>query len=535
MTIRIVIAAVLVALVSGLVAFVNLRGRTPSRVENPPQGNPVKSSTESGQDKPATSTAPPSKALFEGWDKPAVAIMLSGEMHGYVEPCGCSLDQLGGLSRRAELLRQIDERGWPATAFDVGGLVNFPTRQQGKTKFTMATKCLIDMRYAGVAVGIEELQLNVNFLLRPPELPFLASNLVLFGDPTIEGGPQTHRVVEIGDVKIGVTAVFGPSLKGQVVPGAQDGSPTDFEVLDPAASLEKSLAALQAEKPDLLILLSHAKYDETKKLAATFPQFDLIVTAGGPEDASPKPAYLGEKTLFVAPGQKGKRIPVVGFFPKADKQRLKYELVDLDDKRFPDTPKIVEHMRDYQELLKESNLVSNEPAIDDPRPTPTLDPNPFVGAKVCGECHKSAYEVWQTTDHAKATATLKTGRPGQEKTWINRIYDPECVACHVTGWDPRKVLRYKDGYTGEDATPHLVGQQCENCHGPGGRHTELERVWAKDKKTTDDVTAWRKFLKLDHKKAFDLCVKCHDGDNDPHFSSDTFAEHWDKVAHPGKD
>src|SRR5260221_4488988 len=64
--------------------------------------------------------APLPKALFEGWEKPAAAIVFSGEQHGYIEPCGCSLDQLGGLSRRADLLRQIAERGWPATAFDVG-------------------------------------------------------------------------------------------------------------------------------------------------------------------------------------------------------------------------------------------------------------------------------------------------------------------------------------------------------------------------------------------------------------------------------
>ena len=36
----------------------------------------------------------------------------------------------------------------------------------------------------------------------------------------------------VGNVKIGVTAVFGPSLKSEVAPGAQEGAPADFEVLD---------------------------------------------------------------------------------------------------------------------------------------------------------------------------------------------------------------------------------------------------------------------------------------------------------------
>src|SRR5262249_11808328 len=238
--------------------------------------------------KPSAKDSPQApKPLFEGWKKPAAVIVFSGEMHGYIEPCGCSLDQLGGLARRADLIRQIEDRKWPVTAFDVGGLVNNPARQQGKSKFLMAANCLIDMRYAGVAVGIEELQLSFDFLARPPELPFLASNLVLFCDPQIDGGPLASRVVKGGSGKIGGTAVFGPSLKGQVAPGAQ-GAPADFRVLEPVASLKKALAALDAEKPDLLILLSHAKFDETKMLAAKFSQFDIVVTAGGAEDPDPK-------------------------------------------------------------------------------------------------------------------------------------------------------------------------------------------------------------------------------------------------------
>src|SRR5262249_42677935 len=158
---------------------------------------------------------------------------------------------------------------------------------------------------------------------------------------------------------------------------------------------------------------------------------------------------------------------------------------------------------------KERDLVASEPAIDDPRPTPTLDANPYVGVKVCGECHKSALEVWKTSKHANATESLKTGHPGQTRPFINRMFDPECICCHVTGWDPQKVIRYKSGYVDEKSSPHLTGQQCENCHGPGGRHTELERLVAKDQKVTDDVKAWRKYLRLSKKTAFDLCVKCH--------------------------
>jgi len=467
-------------------------------------------------------------------------------MHGYIEPCGCSLHQLGGLSRRADLMRQIAERGWPVTALDVGGLVNNPARRQGKFKCDMILKCLTDMKYGGVAVGVEELQLGLDFInfQKPDELPLLSANVIFFEDRDFPGGPVPARTFEVGGVKIGVTAAFDPQLEDLVRPGGQNSGGLEFKVLDPIAAIKKQLAALAAAKPDLLVLLWHGKYGAAEKLAAQFPQLDIIVTAGGAEDPDPKPKFIGKKTLLVAPGQKGKHVPVAAFYPAGGKDRLKYELVDLDEDRFGSSPKVVEHMRYYQDdLLKQNNLCKNEPAIDDLR---NVDPlsgrpleaarNPFMGAKVCGECHKSAYDVWISSKHANATGSLKTGRPG-DKNWINRIYDPECVACHVTGWDPKQVVRFKTGYEDEETTQHLVGQSCENCHGPGGRHAELERAWAKDKKTTDEVTAWRKFHRLSLKTARDLCAKCHDGDNDPEFDTDKkpFDKYWAEIAHPGKD
>ncbi|MBS0266938.1 MAG: hypothetical protein JSS02_33735 [Planctomycetes bacterium] len=504
---------------------------------------------------PPTATAPVAgsireRPLFAGWHDPQLVLIISGEQHGYVEPCGCSLNQLGGLSRRADLIRQLQERGWTTTAFDVGGLVNNPNRKQAKLKFDMMTKCLTDMKYAGVANGVEELQLSFDFLSyhRPDELPFLGSNLLFFDDPTFTGAPLLKRVITIGTTKLGVLAVFGPELDETVRPNGQENGGFEFKILPPDEVIRKQLAELKTEKPDLLILLSHSKLAASKELAAKFPEFDIVAASGGPEDADPRPNFIGDKTLFIAPGQKGKRVPVVGFFPGKGKEQLRYELVDLDDKRFKESPRMAEHMRYYQEeLLKERNLVATEPAIDDPRnfhpitgaPVEASE-NPFVGAKVCGECHTSAYEVWKETGHAKATETLKHGRD-HRPDFISRLYDPECIACHVTGWDPKKVVRYNTGYTGNENPPDLLtGQQCENCHGPGGRHSQLEQLLKAGKLPSDDIKqdeidGWRKFVKVSLKNAYDMCAKCHDGDNDPNFKVENFNEYWDKVAHPGKD
>src|ERR671932_217760 len=60
---------------------------------------------------PGENTPPP--PLFPGWGKPDLALVLSGQQHGYLQPCGCSDPQYGGFTRRYNLVQGLKERGWP--------------------------------------------------------------------------------------------------------------------------------------------------------------------------------------------------------------------------------------------------------------------------------------------------------------------------------------------------------------------------------------------------------------------------------------
>ncbi|MBR3218473.1 MAG: hypothetical protein IKF77_01000, partial [Thermoguttaceae bacterium] len=63
---------------------------------------------------------------FEGWDTPQVALVLSGLLNGYIEPCGCAgMDRMkGGLSRRHTLFAELAEKNWPVVAVDTGLITN---------------------------------------------------------------------------------------------------------------------------------------------------------------------------------------------------------------------------------------------------------------------------------------------------------------------------------------------------------------------------------------------------------------------------
>src|SRR5262245_31839701 len=64
----------------------------------------------------------PSAHLFSGWGSPELVLLLSGQQHGYVLPCGCSDPQYGGLERRYNFLQTLKGRGWPVVALDLGDI-----------------------------------------------------------------------------------------------------------------------------------------------------------------------------------------------------------------------------------------------------------------------------------------------------------------------------------------------------------------------------------------------------------------------------
>jgi mono/diheme cytochrome c family protein len=183
-------------------------------------------------------------------------------------------------------------------------------------------------------------------------------------------------------------------------------------------------------------------------------------------------------------------------------------------------------MKEYQSQLQAAWPELTAQSIADPAG------GKFVGAQACKECHSYAYSVWSKTKHAHAYDSLLKGRPGQEATWISRVYDPECLCCHNTGWDPQRALRYESGFIDMQQTPVLAGQQCENCHGPGSRHIDLEKAWKRGAAVTAEQQQGRDAMKLTLTRAkSDVCGRCHDLDNSPHFD---FDKYWPKVNHTGR-
>lgn len=486
---------------------------------------------------PAAQRDDPPEAYLKDWDRPAVALVLSGEMHGYIEPCGCTAGQIGGLARRATLVRALrEERGWKTIGLDLGGTMQAERlgRKQTRMKFEFARDALNLCGFGSLAIGYEEALPRQDELLEVSvrdqsqedfDLRFLSANVRPYPDnPELEIS-QTYRLYEVPPAqpggkptRVAVTAILGESASQGIAPDQF------FRITPPAQALQQLLPQLQRESPDLLVLLSHAKAEESEALARQFPAFQIVVSMGGPEDGQLKPKSVG-KTWLIQAGQKGKHVAVVGYYPGRP-EPLRYELVKLDGERFVNAPELDDMMQTYQDRLRDER-----PDLEDNANAPAHPSGrTFVGAAACKDCHEGSYNKWITTGHARAYEGLTTGRSNYEGRWIDRKWDAECIACHAVGWEPQQALRWKSGFVDEMTTPHLLGNQCENCHGPGSRHVELENGGeGTEEQRLAAVEEMRVSLETAKTK---LCRQCHDGDNDPHFGVDVpFEVYWEKIEH----
>ncbi len=471
--------------------------------------------------------------LLEDWSTDQLTLVISGQQHGYLEPCGCSETQSGGYSRRADLLKQMSHRGFRPIALDLGGLVR-RRREQSRLKYQTMLAALGDMSYSAVAVGPEDLALGADFLLsqgttddldnaETPEQPktpkrpvLLAANVRLFESDDLPGAPAASRLIKTKRHTIGITAILDPAL---AKPLEATGALQDVTIRPPEDVLPAVIDSLLKRGATLLVLLSHASPERSIELAQQFPRFHLVVSAGGPEDPlTDNPRMVGNTTLITV-GQKGKYTGVVGIGDSDKTPRIRFELVNLDDQRFTDHPKMIEAMTTYQHTLEQLDLAAALQPLD------TSGNRRYVGSAKCGDCHTKALAKWLKTPHSGAFESLARGRRGQEHNWVPRTFDAECLACHVTGWEPQEVLPYKSGFVDRNTSAHLLGNGCENCHGPGDRHIELIEAG----QTEQAMLEVRVTLKQARQK---VCIGCHDLDNSPKFDFDTY---WPRIAHPNRD
>lgn len=461
--------------------------------------------------------AQPDSGLCRDWPKPDVAVVLSGQEFGYLQPCGCSEPQRGGLARRFNMMELLRKRGWAVVAGDLGDVAQ-RSGPQALLKYKYAMLSLQQMKYTAVGIGANEMGLQLfsalgEFALNERSPRVVSANLKdkeskfpeMVGSTIVSAGKGNTATV-------GFAGIVGPTV-------AKLSQDPDARFEPQEKQLPAVLADLEKQGADIRVLLYQGSAEEAKGLAKQFPQFHIILCLREEEEPSGRPDQEGQ-TMIISVGHKGRYVGVVGVYggkPRGQPLRFRYELVALDPKyetpegKDKDNP-IHALLQNYAEEVRKGNYLAQYPHNGKHNPVQIEFPQAtYVGSDKCKKCHEAEYAIWEASPHPHAYEALvnKAKRP------TLRQFDGECVACHVIGFGN------VSGFTDEQHTPHLKGVGCESCHGPASLHVANH----KDKKLRIVLNPWKADAKDPQKLAnriSDSCQKCHDLDNSVNFKFDKY-------------
>jgi len=353
-----------------------------------------------------------------------VWVFVSGELNGYLSPCGCVKPMSGGIRRRATAVRSIAGNR-EAVVIEAGPLTSGLGRQSDIKAETFA-QAFREMGGSAIAWTAQDASKGAALLEAVSRLSgglTIASGLanpVPNLKPAIEDGP--FRICAIAadptELELALDVKAAPS---QVVLDAE------------SARARNSLAKL--------IVLFDGNAEQAARLK---PSTDVaLIVYRGPISAGLRPKTVAGVWL-VPGGQLGKSLIALRW---QDDQWKELRIIDLGP-QFPDEPRVSTLYRDYQDRVRREKLI-------DQVPRQTTDP--FAGTKACMKCHAEEGMVWSASRHAVALRTLEK---------LNADADPECVGCHVV------ALNSEQGFRSRARTPHLPNVGCESCHGPGQRHSQ---------------------------------------------------------------
>ena len=483
-----------------------------------------------------------------------MALLISGRQDGYIEPCGCTglANQKGGMLRREVLYQQLTrEMGWDVVGVDTGNQIH-RTGPQSQLKLHTTWGGLVEaMRYSTIGIGPEDIKNpsidSIQFLEEtketrtgsPAQPKFVAANIQLYDYF------EPFQIIEAGGKKIGVTMLVGDAELAEIAEVAE----ADYVRIPVAEALANVVPKLRRAQCDVYILGATMSLDACREIVQQYPLFDFVLAGCGVGEPTrePEPIQVGDHlTSLIQIGSKSMHSIVIGLYFDGGKLTSRYQRVPMDA-RFEVESKMEKMkaiFRDYQMAL--AKMTWKDLAID-PREHPTG--LTFAGSDSCQQCHEGEYEIWKhgfpgpnnperIGPHFVATQSL-LHNPNGDRTWVTREHDPECLSCHVTGWNPQGYYPYQTGFTRtEDVAMHANG--CENCHGPGSAHNEVEtrikELQAANQAVPAELTARQKEalegVKVTMKQARQkLCVECHDLDNSPDFSPDTFDDYWKQIYH----
>ena len=422
---------------------------------------------------------------------------------------------MGGLARRVSYIKAFKFRSnseVPALSVDAGNLFTddrfsanqLPAEVMTKNKWVVkgygdfhhdaANLSFIDLPY------VAELLKKDGYDKRVEEYPFIerliSANIQPVDDQHRAPVPYVIREITLKRSVPGKKVRIGILGLTQAKPAGMNGTEpvyAGFRVNDPFETAKRVVPELK-QKTDFIIALAYLGPEGAQQLASENPDIDTIIGARQ-QSSLDEPQHFNRATITYAYNQT-KYLGELRVYLKSngsvENQLNRYVSLDA---AIPDDPSALEVVTAAHTEFTSEQHKAEETAIESHKRTSILTPDsPYAGVETCAGCHQREHQIWATSRHAHAMATLE--RKSQQ-------FDNECVRCHVVGFQ-------RGGFQSLYTTPQFANVQCEECHGPGRQHA-------------DNPAKGYGFVATPVG-----CMKCHKEPEDPDFN---FAGYWPKIQH----
>ena len=410
-----------------------------------------------------------------------VTLIFSGAELGYLEPCGCSEGQLGGIARRDSFLQQFQVNGNVIVPIANGNLIQDVSRQS-EIKADIGFFALADMGYIAYNIGENDLQLGTTLLTALSEqndLPLVSANLYQGTSPVFT--PYLLHTVQLpkGTIKITIVGFISPNY-------AIYAENADMRIQEPNTVL-KALMPELTENADVIVCLFNGTEVEASKIQDNFPMLDVVVVSNDKTETLLSPV-LSDRQL-VNTSTKGKSICSVKIYLDITGNPIVEDSQQhLLDEHIPDSQRMTDLLALYQQMVADEKLTDSGQQDTGYQ---------FVGSATCKTCHIDEWTSWKATKHSHAYHTLEVA--GHET-------DPDCLTCHTVGFG------FSSGFLSVEETPNHLDVGCENCHGAGSAHIRDSNPTSTDYGTVTEAT----------------CLTCHRIENSPKFD---FNNYFPKIVH----
>jgi hypothetical protein len=430
-----------------------------------------------------------------------LTLAYTGNTEGYLENCGCKLNQSGGIARRATILDSIRSVDPHVLIVDAGGTFDQPGLYEAPNALAeLEQRFYLEMMdrvgYSAAAVGLGELSRGSAYFQRQTKdlrTPFLTANVSAGGAPL---GPASTRLAWKGH-SITLIGAFEPPRGGKSQLNF-DKELAKLTIGDPVEAIEREVRSAPA-RSDLLVVLGRLSPLTIRRLIAACPDVDVVISTDGsipqwkPDAPKDHPVILQEDragfvgrtlVLYTTMGQYGLSVAHIDLDREGQivgaKERDSWLTDAVPDQR--DVRRAIERFYDRVGALPAAQASVRPPLAADPY----WQGKRYVGSKACKECHEAEYAQWDETPHSEAYKTLLDK---------HRHYQPVCLSCHVVGFGS------EHGYkVGQPEAP-FGDVQCEVCHGPGAGHVA----------DPENRSAIRREVP-EH-----VCLECHNEDHSDRF------------------